>query len=100
MVQSEDLLKQLLETIETLNQASIQLYEMISSENKTCNQFIALMMEMLTKMQPLLQQLSTEEPALKAHLMCKNATSSLGNIAVLKDISSQNACQKIRRRSR
>lgn len=95
LVKSEKLAEQILKMIETLNQAACQLHEIIANEKADCNEFIQLMIEMLSKMVSPLQHLSSEEPALMAQLMCKNVASSLINIMALKETDSKKACKKI-----
>lgn len=95
MILSVNLAKQILEMIETLNQAAFQLHEFISNKKSNCNEFIQLMLKMLSKMASPLQRLSSEEPALMAQLMCKNVVSSLINIMALKEVDSKKACEKI-----
>lgn len=95
LVKSEKLAEQILKMIETLNQAACQLHGIIANEKADCNEFIQLMIEMLSKMVSPLQHLSSEEPALMAQLMCKNVASSLINIMALKETDSKKACKKI-----
>lgn len=95
LVKSKNLAAQILEMIKTLNQAACQLHSMLADKKSNCKEFIQLMMEMLSRMGTPLQQLADEEPALMAHLMCKNVTSSLINIAALKETEPEKVCKKI-----
>lgn len=94
MVNNEGLAKQIMEMVETLNQAASQLYDIISS-GKEDTEFIQLMLTMLSKMEIPLQQLTNEEPSLMSELMSKNVISSLIHIAALKEAEPERACRKI-----
>lgn len=96
MVKNEELAKQIPQMIATLQEAADQFCTMIFDRTGDQNGFARLMLEMLSKMEPPLQELSREEPALMAPLMCKNVLGSLTNIMKLRETDIQRACEKIK----
>lgn len=95
MIRNVEMGKKLLETAETLSEAAVQLYHMISSQAVSAYQFAETMKQLLQSMQNHLDLLHIEEPALMSHLICKNALYSLENLLTIAKADSGNACRKI-----
>lgn len=95
MVKNENSAGQILEMVGTLNQAAVQLHDMIVNNKEDSKDFIQLMLTMLSKMEAPLGQLAEEEPVLMSGFMCRNVRSSLLNIVILKETEPERACRKI-----
>lgn len=85
----------MLEIISTLNQITVQLEDLIAHDSVEIDAFLQTMIGILKKMEPALDDLAQQKPALSAHLLCKNAQYSLSNIQVLRQTDPQAASRRI-----
>ncbi|HHV31307.1 glycosyltransferase [Caproiciproducens sp. LBM24188] len=95
MIKSISLGEQILEMIDTLEQAIVELYELATNKDRKIYKFSKEMQAMLTAMYPVFEKLAKEESALMSGKLCKNVEYSLANIMYLLQDSSNLACQKI-----
>lgn len=96
MISDMSLGKQVLEIIETLNEAAIQLHDMIVEQKEEASQLIQLMFDSMESLKRPIKKLYMEEPAIMSHLMLKNLEYSFLNLQIFIHESPAKACDKLR----
>ena len=95
MIKNPQFGKYVLSSIDILNQATTELCKAIQNNDSEAIQLSKNLFVILMQMDDILYQLYAEEPALMAHLICRNAVYSLENIMVTAPAKPQEACKKI-----
>ncbi len=85
----------LLESIQTLNEAAIHLYEMMLDESDETMEFAQEIRQLIVSMQESFDALYAEENALMGQLINKNALYSLDNLMRYAKTDSKAACHKL-----
>ncbi len=96
MIKNSEAGNKILDSIISINKTAAALYNMVENRDKDYSLYAQTLLETLETVGGALDRLAQEEPALGAHLICKNAACSLSNLMVYAQNEPEMALEKIK----